>query len=727
MLSLLNPENYFFSWYAVPNTVVSTLIFAIGLFVFLQNKKSSSHIFFFLFCLSLNLWLYGRAWAYISKSPENALLLTRHFTSLGVFFIAPLVFAFSSFWLGLYPKQKKLVHTGFVLASIFYLIVIFTPYGIPAMKKYFWGYYPNYGIANRIFIVFFFVYFILAFFNFFSSFKGTKDPIRRKQLQTMTIAFSISFTGSFDYLPKVVDIALYPFGYVSVLIWTLVMGYSIVRYRTLDIQTVIHKTIMWFLTSSVLGIPLILLFYAAKDWLLSVHPLIFIAATFGVFALFTLYSRHLQPHVDHLFQRRQWDLTKANERFTDELVHLRSLEDVVRHTLNTIKTIFYVAHATLLLHKEGKESFDLFYGDLKTQTLAKYNRGNQFIKWLESHDSIILLDHLSIDPRLSVVLEEAKEYFSDMNAKLCIPLVVNQRLIGVLNVGEKQTLKRFTLAELNFLSDLRRSAAIAFSNALHIIAIQENLRKWNEELEQKVEERTKQLKEIQSQLVQAEKLATIGTLAGGVAHEINNPLTAVLTNAQILKMTANAEDADSISLIEEGAKRCQAIIQKLMKYSRKPSEGEKVEEVNLYKVVENAIAFLNYQLKQDNIQLVMDGNQKAGTVKGNANELEQVVTNLILNAKDAIKKGNHPGKIEVRTFEQNRAVGVVVSDNGIGIAKKNLSRIFDPFFTTKEIGKGTGLGLSISFGIVEKHGGKISVKSEEGHGATFTVELPKSD
>lgn len=259
---------------------------------------------------------------------------------------------------------------------------------------------------------------------------------------------------------------------------------------------------------------------------------------------------------------------------------------------------------------------------------------------------------------------------------------------------------------------------------LRIRQMSRELRKWNEDLEHRVDERTKELVKTQEQLIQAEKLATLGTLAGGVAHEINNPLTAILTNAQMLRLEAKEMDLDSIALIEEGAKRCQVIVQKLMKYARKSSDQEMMKEVDLNRVIESTLSFLTYQLEQENIKLIKHLGPLP-KIKGSSNELEQVFTNIILNGKDAIKAGKGSGTIEIETFQKNGSVYARFKDDGIGISEKNISKIFDPFFTTKDVGSGTGLGLSVTYGIVEKHGGKIEVSSEEKKGSVFTIVLPK--
>jgi len=230
--------------------------------------------------------------------------------------------------------------------------------------------------------------------------------------------------------------------------------------------------------------------------------------------------------------------------------------------------------------------------------------------------------------------------------------------------------------------------------------------------------------------------------AAGAGHEINNPLTAVLTNAQILKMTADADTKESLDLIEEGAKRCQAIVQKLMKYARKTVEETPHKDVDLRDVVKSTCALLGFQFQQENIEVEM----KLGDVppvQGIAGELDQVLTNLLVNARDAIlsrkKEGSFgssqddssgrkapQGQITVETRLSAHAVEMAVTDNGIGISKENQKKIFDPFFTTKDVGSGTGLGLAVSFGILKRHNATISVDSAPGKGAAFIVKFPLS-
>lgn len=252
----------------------------------------------------------------------------------------------------------------------------------------------------------------------------------------------------------------------------------------------------------------------------------------------------------------------------------------------------------------------------------------------------------------------------------------------------------------------------------------EELVELNLHLEEKVEERTRQLKEAEGQLIQSAKMATIGTLAGGVAHEINNPLGAILTNTQMLLMEVKDPDQrESLKLIEEGSRRCRDIVQTLLKYSRKP-EFDEFKSINLNDVIDDTLNLLQHQLDKENVKIEREYGE-IPNINGNANELQQVFTNLILNARDAIKKIGKSGKITIRTFQEGIFIVSRVIDNGCGIPKEDMDKIFDPFFTTKDVGKGTGLGLAISYKIIEKHNGKMEVSSKVNKGTTFTIRFPK--
>jgi signal transduction histidine kinase len=237
-----------------------------------------------------------------------------------------------------------------------------------------------------------------------------------------------------------------------------------------------------------------------------------------------------------------------------------------------------------------------------------------------------------------------------------------------------------------------------------------------------------ELKETQNALVQAEKLASLGTLAAGVAHEINNPISGIknCANRIIKKPGDTAQNEKYMLLIKEATDKIESVVQHLLNYSRK--QNFEFEKVDLNAVINNAISLTEYKLQRSNLNVKADFDDKY-FVKGSANHLEQIIVNLILNSLDAIldrkeKEPDFEGQIEVNLNRRSGKVYIHLIDNGIGIPIEIQDKIYDPFFTSKKVGKGTGLGLAVSYNLIKEHGGKVYFNTSEGVGTEFVLELP---
>ena len=232
-------------------------------------------------------------------------------------------------------------------------------------------------------------------------------------------------------------------------------------------------------------------------------------------------------------------------------------------------------------------------------------------------------------------------------------------------------------------------------------------------------------KGIQRVLLQTEKMAAVGQLAGGIAHEINNPLGAILAFAQLAlrDVDPESETCEFLQEIEEGALRCRDIVQNLLTFSR-PSRPDDVTQMDLNGVVDRAAALLAHEFADARWHLVLHCAPGLPPAWGNRNRMQQVVMNLLTNAKAATPAG---GAVTIETsLDDAGRLAITVSDTGTGIADEVLPHIFEPFFTTKDEGKGTGLGLALSYGIVKEHGGTIEVDTAPGAGTTFRVVLPRA-
>lgn len=230
-------------------------------------------------------------------------------------------------------------------------------------------------------------------------------------------------------------------------------------------------------------------------------------------------------------------------------------------------------------------------------------------------------------------------------------------------------------------------------------------------------------KQLQQELNMAGRLASIGEVAAGIAHEINNPLTGVIGFAQLLANQEIPEEMrEAVEVIEQGAMRTAGVVQKLLTFARRSKSKREYADINA--AIRSTVDIRAYEMRTNNIELVLDLAADLPRTMANFGHLQQVFLNLIVNAEQAIGAAGHPGRLVIKSEQHNGCIKVTVADNGVGIQKEHLGKLFDPFFTTKADNGGTGLGLSISYGIIKEHSGNIRVRSALSHGATFIVTIP---
>jgi two-component system NtrC family sensor kinase len=253
-----------------------------------------------------------------------------------------------------------------------------------------------------------------------------------------------------------------------------------------------------------------------------------------------------------------------------------------------------------------------------------------------------------------------------------------------------------------------------------LVRAHQELREWAETLERKVEQRTTELRAMQAHLVQSEKLAGVGKLAAGVAHEINNPLTCVLTNSSLMLADLPPDDSrrEDLQAIVDETLRCRKIVKGLLDFARQTKPQKQQLDIN--KVAEDVITLVRNQASFQNITIQTGLDSGVPSVLADADQMRQVVLNIILNAADAMPQG---GEIRIRSLfdAKTNQVMLRISDTGPGIPVEIQDKLFEPFFTTKKTG--TGLGLAIAYGIMERHKGSLKIESALGHGTTIIVSL----
>ncbi|EMJ91448.1 GHKL domain protein [Leptospira kirschneri] len=498
------------------------------------------------------------------------------------------------------------------------------------------------------------------------------------------------------------------------------------------------------------------------------------------------------------------------DQFKNDLIATNLTGLVCEKILKFIQTIIPTKKVIVFLWKEEMGKFAPFPDSGEIQFFIF----DPFLLWITENDRIYNFKEFATDPSLSKIRNSAENFFTQTEAELVVPLILNKSLLGIIVLGKRQNRKNYTLSEINKLNEIRSVSVMALSNAIFY----ERLIELTETLEEKVKIRTQELEETQSQLIMSEKMASLGIMVAGIAHEINTPagvingaadnldqnmnylvqnvfdvvlfaryrklrknfelallhllrdkkkseldskekfrlknqlkeemknmnfspaLTSELSNFIIenqigkerkyiyniiLKdddrgyfMLKNAAYINrNIKNIRYAIRNIVRIVKALKSYSHL-DQSKTFSSSNIIEGMETTLIILNNQIKYG-IDVIKNF-QEIPLVICNPDELNQVWTNLIQNSIQALKG---KGKIEISVFPWNGCVVVEIEDNGPGIPAKIQDRIWDPFFTTKDQGEGTGLGLGIAKGIVEKHKGKITLKSNPGK-TVFRVELP---
>lgn len=282
------------------------------------------------------------------------------------------------------------------------------------------------------------------------------------------------------------------------------------------------------------------------------------------------------------------------------------------------------------------------------------------------------------------------------------------RPIGVMGIASKEA-RQYSSNDENLLVAISRQLATTIEK----VQLYEETCKAYEDL-----------RHTQEQLLQSEKMSAVGQLIAGVAHELNNPLTAILGYAQLLDGAGlDHRSADYVKKLFKQAQRTHRVVQNLLSFARQRKPQKR--DVDLKKVLEETLALREYDLKVNNITLERDLPEELPPVVADPHQLEQVFLNVINNSLDAMLESSGSGVLKVRAFRKNQFVCVEFDDSGTGI--KDPARIFDPFYTTKSVGKGTGLGLSICYGIIKEHGGEIVARNRDEGGATVEIRLPASE
>jgi PAS domain S-box-containing protein len=410
-------------------------------------------------------------------------------------------------------------------------------------------------------------------------------------------------------------------------------------------------------------------------------------------------------------QRRVEELTLLN-RVGRAMASSLDLEQVLTTAMEeTALMLKTEAGSVLLLEEESSELvLEAAVGPRSEGVKGlRLPPGQGIAGWVAREGQRLLVPDVGKDPRFYSGIDEVTGFVT--KSVLAVPLKVKGKVIGVIEAVNKIK-GDFGQMDVALLSSMAQPAAIAIENA---------------QLYKDLQGQMDILQRTQAQLIRSAKLAAIGELAAGVAHEINNPLTSIMGFTRLLLQKMDDDDPmkEDLQIVDREAARTKAIVRGLLDFARQ--REPRLESADVNEIVRTTMTLVHHQAKGTGVIIRESFDETLPLVSLDANQIEQVFLNIVTNAIQAMPEG---GELKVLTAYRPHAVdgtdcvAVEFHDTGTGIAEENLPRIFDPFFTTKEVGQGTGLGLSISYGIVESHGGWIEVETEMGQGSTFKVMLP---
>lgn len=509
--------------------------------------------------------------------------------------------------------------------------------------------------------------------------------------------------------------------------YPLSIGYAVIRHNLLGVDVFVRRTLSYTALTAVATV-----LYAA---LVQAFDVVFHAGP-GVgsdpygFALTLILVMMLLPlrdqsqsFIDRIFFRASYDFRRVVETASERLASESDLNVISRELIDAVRQPLQPERMRLYVRRSSDEP------------LGTVHTGPE---------------NSALDDALADTGRRTGLPIDQADGGLLVPFRADGKLMAVLDLARPQSGRMYGADDRRLLMILANQGAVAIENALAL----EGLRDLNRDLEEKVEERTAELREAHSQLVHREKMASLGQLVAGIAHEINNPLNFIQGNLHCLRESVGtlqgtleailrqvdqedsklarklqkirlANELDEVlddvgsafDGCQEGVERSTALVNDLRSFSR--ADSRTTTETDLHAAIGSSLNLLRSKLH--GIEIVRDL-EPIPTVHCIARQIDQVLVNLIANAADALEGR---GRIAIRTrLQEDDVVVIEVEDDGPGIDPSHLDRIFDPFFTTKEVGKGTGLGLSISYGIVSRHGGALTVQSEPGQSTCFRVVMP---
>lgn len=713
------------SFHYVLTSIATFLIFSLGFFVLQKNSKSKITQSFCLMCFSAFIWLFFVSISYNHILRSYAELLLR-ISYVGVNFISITTFHFTIEFL---KKNNLRNYVKFVYAygSVCALIILKTKYIISGIYTYYWGFYPKAGKFHPLFLLFFVILISICLVLLtLSSLKEVRLSIRRRQINYILLSIFVFNFASVDFIPNY-GIEFYPFGYIPTTLLVFIISYAILKYQILDIKIAVTRVGLFVIVYTlILGIPfwLGIKLFGQGLWLLPTGVCAILATICPFIYLYI--QRRTEEQLLQEQRRYQATLRQASTG----MGRIKDLKKLLNMIVYVLTHAIQIEHASIYIYSEDQKQYVLGASKRKFG-YSHFNQDIQkdslLIKYLLENKNLVIFDEIKQKAQdyKDELLTKIEQIIVTLEGALVVPIFIDQGITAIIVMGKKESGKSYTEDDLGVFSILANQTALAIENA-----------KFYEDM-----------KSTHEQLFQAEKMATIGTMADGLSHQINNRFHALgfiagdaLDTIRLnqkeqtpeKKKEVMAELDRALVRIQENVVQGGEIVQGLLKYTRKGEIG--FTAVDIESVLKSAIEMVQFKIKIQELKIVRDYDLATiPKIKGNFTQLQEVFFNLIDNGYDAMmqrkneaKEASYQPTLIVHVFKEDNYAQIIFEDNGMGVKDDDLHKLFTPFFTTKlSSKKGTGLGLYVIKKIVEdNHNGKVEMVSKYMQGTQMKLRLP---
>ena len=469
--AIFNPNNYTWNPWSIPPFISSIYLLSLGLFVLAKNVKSRINLSYCILVSTSALWLFSYAVGFSNNTPEGGLFWSRN-AYFGINFIAVTMYWFVVELLDL-KNLRKLVYLFYGL-MIAFIPVTRTRYFLAGVIKYYWGYYPFKGsILYDIFILSFCAYWGAALWYVYRAYKKEDSLLRKTQLKLVAAAILVVTFAFVDFVGKY-KLEVYPWGYAPVAVFLSIFFYAIARYKLFEIDTVIHQTILWFITLVLLIFPVGIGGVVLRDWTKRLSNPELIMLIVAVLVFFIWYYTQLKPKVDHLFRRRKYDYYKVLSEIGQKIGSELDIQHVISRLFKELKEILYIRNGMVLVQQPGQMDY-IDIGRVGYDQLEKEEKKaagalqyqSELSKWFGVYRKALEKEQIEIDPKYGIIKQEALSFLRDSAIEVLIPVIMEDKVNGFVGLGKKENLQSYTIRDIELLEHMGRQIGITIDNALH--------------------------------------------------------------------------------------------------------------------------------------------------------------------------------------------------------------------------------------------------------------------